>query len=662
MSNIKRIHLEELFFSIVSKCATKQDYEYFFACNSKSLDFSSTSYINKIHCYLLSNLEKYLEDISFNKSSCINLVKDYLIKLYHSLTQHDNLPSSRLSTVIKMVEYYNLNKSTTSPSSFEISALNILLEIQHKMRLHKDLHTAFTIAKPLLLTIFAKESVINSFLSLEIDAQSITATYNVNETINEKLSILCGINAYLDIISHSLKEKCIEKLFKEIKQVNDHSLSNHITINLLVEYIIESFSYENIRKLIEKYISKENSVNYYVGVCYFINKMKDKINKSLVASSSKTIDPKLITAISTLNNVNRNIIYIPNIISIGLFYPSIGTFQYFSNIYKKYNISQYLSRMNDIDNISLHNYYIILLHMIYETQNKQHIIESTLTNKLYDVFFDLSKILSFSKRFISLVHSFHAIEKYIPSFPNTVYKEGRTVQLTPQIHQTKSTTSIETISSTIDYINKEYSSQNICVFHTEATSNEKEYLFIIKSFPANEKVINMLTINNNNFVLVACYDNGRDIAYYLIENNKWYYSDTQNKVVNAANVNVFIKNKNKNELRLIYMKIDTCNYYCYNKMKVNALKTYSNIQEVELLVSVRYLVTYNSAFLNKWASVYKDIISKYAKLIGDYILDNYKENEDLNEFVLEHILPQLKDPNLNKKLNNKIFENKNHNK
>jgi hypothetical protein len=85
-----------------------------------------------------------------------------------------------------------------------------------------------------------------------------------------------------------------------------------------------------------------------------------------------------------------------------------------------------------------------------------------------------------------------------------------------------------------------------------------------------------------------------------------------------------------------------------------------------MLVSLRYLVTYNPAFLKKWGSVYKDIISnsKYAKLIGDYISEKYKKNEDLNSFLLEDILPQLekKEKTLCDELLKKISHNKHHNK
>ena len=393
--------------------------------------------------------------------------------------------------------------------------------------------------------------------------------------------------------------------------------------------------------------------------------MKDKINESLLEKSSKEIDDKLINAINTVNNDNTKIPFIPNMISIVLFYPAIGIYKYFSKIYNN-NISEYLSNINVNNNISLTDYYIILLHMICQTQKKQNIIESTLENNLYDVFFDLSKILSFSERFTKLVHSFPAIEKYIPTFPNQVDTEGGKVQLPPQIHQTKSA-SIETISSTIDKINEEYTSQNICVFHfdkkNETPCDEKEYLFIIKSFPENEKVINMLNINNNHFVLVACYDNGKDIAYYLIENNKWYCTDKDNNVSNISTVNAFIKNKNKNELRLIYMKSDTRSYYCYNTTNIQPIKTYTNIQVVEMLVSLRYLVTYNPAFLNKWGSVYKDIISKYSKLIGNYISEKYKEDEKLNSFLINYIFPHLNDKQaLREKLSNKVCDSKHHNK
>ena len=664
-TNIKRIRLEELFFSIVTQKATKKEYEYFFACNSKTVALSHTSYIHKIRSYLLSHIDKYFDDISFNGSFCMDLVKEYLTKTYFQLKQQGNLPSSgKLSIIIKMINYYKNNPPTSS--SFEITALTILLAIQHKICTHKKLQTAFAIAKPVLLTLFANENALNNFLSLKFEEKSITETSDINETINEELSILFGINTYLDIIN-SLNENDIKKLFEEIKCFNKSSLSSKLTSNLLVEYIIESFSYETIRDRIQKISKKENTVNYYVGMCYFINKMKDKINKSLLDSSSKEIDDKLINAINTVNNENTNIPFIPNMISIGLFYPAIGIYKYFSKIYND-NIRKYLSNININDNISLTDYYIILLHMICQTQKKQNIIESTLENNLYDVFFDLSKILSFSERFTNLVHSFPAIEKYIPTFPNQVATEGGKVQLPPQIQQTKSA-SVETISSTIDKINEEYASQKICVFHfdkkNETPCDEKEYLFIIKSFPENEKVINMLIINNNNFVLVACYDNGKDIAYYLIENNKWYCTDKDNNVSNILTVNAFTKNKNKNELRLIYMKSDTCSYYCYNPTNIKPIKTYTNIQVIEMLVSLRYLVTYNPAFLKKWGSVYKDIISnsKYAKLIGDYISEKYKEDEDLNSFLLEHIFPHLNDKQaLREKLSNKVFKSKHHNK
>ena len=658
-ANITRIHLEELFFSIVSRIATQKDYDYFLTCYSKTENSSLTSYINKIHSYLLSHIDECFDDISFNKSFCMKLLKEYLFKVYRRLIQQGNLPSSvKPSTMLKMIKYYN-SINTTTFSSFEITTLNILLVIQPKMSSLGELQTAFAITKPLLLTIFSNENALNNYFSLKIEEQSIKETFNVNG-INE-LDILCGINIYLDTIK-SFKEKDINKLFGEIIHFNSSLLSNHLNINLLVEYIIESFSYETIRDLIEKYISKqENTVNYYVAVCYFINKMKDKINTSLLDSSSKKIDNKLINAININNNENINITFIPNIISIGLFYPSIGTYDYLLQIYEDYYISRYLSKFNINNNISLSNYYIILLHMIYQAQKKQNIIESTLTNNSYDVLFDLSKILSFSERFINLDHSFQ-IKKYIPTFSEQVDKEGKKIQLTPQIHQTKSA-SVETISSIIDDINKVYASQNISVFHfdkkDETPCDDKEYLFIIKSFPENEKVIQMLTINNNNFVLVACYDNGKDIAYYLIENNKWYCSDKDNNISNISTLNVFTKNKNKNELRLIYMKSNMFSYYCYNTKNINPIKTYTNIQEVEMLVSLRYLVKHNSAFLNKWDSVYKDIISnsKYSKLIGEYILYNYKEDENLNSFLIEHILPQLEnnEKTLYKKLLNKII-------
>ena len=658
-ANITRIHLEELFFSIVSRIATQKDYDYFLTCYSKTENSSLTSYINKIHSYLLSHIDECFDDISFNKSFCMKLLKEYLFKVYRRLIQQGNLPSSvKPSTMLKMINYYN-SINTTTFSSFEITTLNILLVIQPKMSSRGELQTAFAITKPLLLTIFSNENALNNYFSLKIEEQSIKETFNVNG-INE-LDILCGINIYLDTIK-SFKEKDINKLFGEIIHFNSSLLSNHLNINLLVEYIIESFSYETIRDLIEKYISKqENTVNYYVAVCYFINKMKDKINTSLLDSSSKKIDNKLINAISINNNENINITFIPNIISIGLFYPSIGTYDYLLQIYEDYYISRYLSKFNINNNISLSNYYIILLHMIYQAQKKQNIIESTLTNNSYDVLFDLSKILLFSERFINLDHSF-PIKKYIPTFSEQVDKEGKKIQLTPQIYQTKSA-SLETISSIIDDINKTYASQNISVFHfdkkDETPCDDKEYLFIIKSFPENEKVIQMLTINNNNFVLVACYDNGKDIAYYLIENNKWYCSDKDNNISNISTLNVFTKNKNKNELRLIYMKSNMFSYYCYNTKNINPIKTYTNIQEVEMLVSLRYLVKHNSAFLNKWDSVYKDIISnsKYSKLIGEYILYNYKEDENLNSFLIEHILPQLEnnEKTLYKKLLNKII-------
>ena len=662
-TNIKRIRLEELYFSIVTQNATKKDYEYFFACDSKTV---ASSYIHKIRSYLSSHIEKYFDHISFN-DSCKDLVKKYLIKTYLQLKQQGNLPSSgKLSTMIKMINYYNSNNPPTS-SSFEITALNILLTIQHKICTHKKLQTAFTIAKPVLLTIFANENALNNFLSLKLEEQSVTETSNINETINEELHILFGINRYLDIIN-SLNEKDIKKLFEEKECFNNSTLSSKLTSNLLVEYIIESFPYETIRNTIEQISKKENTVNYYVGMCYFINKMKDKINKSLLEKSSKEIDDKLINAINTVNNETTNIPFIPNMISISLFYPTIGIYKYFSKIYND-NISEYLRNINVNDNISLTDYYIILLHMICQTQKKQNIIESTLKNNSYDVFFDLSKIFSFSERFTNLVNSFPAIEQYIPRFPNQVDNEGGKVQLHPQIHQTKSA-SLETISSTIGYINKKYASQNICVFHfdkkNETPCDDKEFLFIIKNFPENENVINMLNINNNHFVLVACYDNGKDIAYYLIENNKWYCTDKDNNVSSISTVNVFTKNKNKNELHLIYMKSDTCSYYCYNTTNIQPIKTYTKIQEVEMLVSLRYLVKYNPRFLNKWGSVYKDIISnsKYAKLIGDYISEKYKEDEDLNSFLLEDILPQLekKEKTLYNELHKKIYHNKHHNK
>ena len=667
-ANVTRFHLEELFFSIVSRIATQKDYDYFFTCYSKTENSSLTSYINEIHSYLLSHIDEYFDDISFNKSFWMKLLKEYLFKAYRRLIQQGNLPSSvKPSTMLKMIKYYN-SINTTIFSSFEITTLNILLVIQPKISSLGEPQTVFANIKPLLLTIFPNENALNKYLSLKIEEQFITETFNVNGIMNDELDILCGINIYLDIIK-SFKGKDINKLFEEIIHFNSSLLSNHLNMNLLVEYIIEFFSYETIKDLIEKYISKqENTVNYYVAACYFINKMKDKINTSLLDSSSKKIDNKLINAININNNEKINIIFIPNVISIGLFYPSIGTYDYLLQIYEDYYISRYLSKFNINNNISLSNYYIILLHMIYHTQKKQNIIESTLTNNSYDVLFDLSKILSFSEQFINLDHSF-PIKKYIPTFSEQVDKEGKKIQLTPQIHQTKSA-SEETISSIIDNINKTYASQNISVFHfdkkDETPCDDKEYLFIIKSFPENEKVIKMLTINNNNYVLVACYDNGKDIAYYLIENKKWYCSDKNNHISNISTLNVFTKNKNKNKLRLIYMKINTFSYYCYNTKNINPIKTYTNIQEVEMLVSLRYLVKHNSAFLNKWGSVYKDIISniKYAKLIGQYILDKYKEDEDLNAFLIEHILPQLndKEKTLHNKLVNKICDNKQHNK
>lgn len=651
MSSLRRVRLEELFFLIITKNATQQHYEYFFACISKSDCLPLTSYAHKICSYLSSHIETYFEYIAFNTSFCINLAKNYLIQAYHSLKQQGSFSSSsKLSTVVNMVKYYNSNKPSTV-SSFEITVLNVLFSIHHKVRSHETAQTENAIAKSLLSTVFTSDSAMNNFLSLDIETQSITVRMsNVNETtMNEELSILYGINDYLDTV-YSLKTKGDDV----IKLISSRSLSNHFAIQLLIEYAIESFSYDTLKKLIEKHKSKENTVDYYVKVCYFISKMKHIIT----ISRSEQIKPKLITAISTDNNVNKSIINIPKIVSIGLAYPSIGTCKYFSEIYTQYYISQHFNHiMNSEDSISLLNYFIILLHVIYHTQNKANIIESTLTDNSYDVFFDLCKILCFSRRFTNLTHSV-PIQRYIPTPFDTIYTKGTKVQIQPQIQESKSK-AIETISSTIDQINKEYASQNICVFHIdkkkETICDDKECLFIIKCFPETENAVKkLLTINGNLFVLVACFDSGKDIAYYLIENNKWYYRDKH------GNINAFTKHKNKTELSLIYMKVDSCDdtYSWFNKTNIEAITTYTSVQEVEMLASLRYLVAVNCAFLNHWAPVYKNIISKHAKLIGEYILDKYKKDEDLNDFLVKHVLPKLQGHNLPKKLNDKIMENK----